>query len=343
MDILSNESSLRSLLEKQRSKRIQIVSAFAYSTASFVEKLKARGNTIEIVVGTINAFTDPDFIEAVATILPKGLWVDFRGYKSIHWKLYLIAPKTVIIGSANFTDTGLDMSRDTCVAVRNQQLYNSYCQRIEALKAADPKKVLTRQSRHFLKMLREYTTLHARSQTAKQGAEASSSTTPNSVPTLAEWLDAGNSFLPMFVWNRPTTHTEKSCAKSMVQDQAKVLSSKSPLTKKGSVGSFRHLFVSDPHESKPKLKPGTVLLTARATGAFPTFVDLDIVQRDPVSKYDYLISLPKRSTPQLFQLTAGLRKGLKVLLQKDKALSDATSLGLSQLHELVALEQLGRN
>src|SRR3546814_13962083 len=64
------------------------------------------------------------FIEDAARTLPKGLWVDFRGQRSIHWKLYLIAPKTVIIGSANLTGMGLDLTRDTCVVVKNQSLYD---------------------------------------------------------------------------------------------------------------------------------------------------------------------------------------------------------------------------
>ena len=59
MKILSCEASLRNFLLKQKHTTIQIFSAFAYSTADFVRGLKARNNSVEVIVGTINAFTDP--------------------------------------------------------------------------------------------------------------------------------------------------------------------------------------------------------------------------------------------------------------------------------------------
>src|SRR3546814_8108627 len=81
MQILSSENSLRSYLLKQHGTKLQIVSAFAYETAGVVEQLKSQSNAVELIVGTINAFTDPDFIEDAARTLPKGLWVDFRGQR----------------------------------------------------------------------------------------------------------------------------------------------------------------------------------------------------------------------------------------------------------------------
>ena len=84
MKILSCEASLRNFLLKQKHTTIQIFSAFAYSTADFVRGLKARNNSVEVIVGTINAFTDPQFIDDVASILPKGLWVDDRPTNNVH-------------------------------------------------------------------------------------------------------------------------------------------------------------------------------------------------------------------------------------------------------------------
>jgi len=94
MEILTSDSSLRSFLALQGDKHIHVVSAFAYSTAALVSEMKRRGNTVEVMVGTINSFTDPDFIDEVAQVLPRGFWIDFRGHRSIHWKLYLISPDT---------------------------------------------------------------------------------------------------------------------------------------------------------------------------------------------------------------------------------------------------------
>lgn len=45
-----------------------------------------------MVVGTINSFTSPNFIERCGSEAGSNLslWVDLRYHESVHWKLYLI-------------------------------------------------------------------------------------------------------------------------------------------------------------------------------------------------------------------------------------------------------------
>ncbi|MFA0648524.1 phospholipase D-like domain-containing protein, partial [Vibrio cyclitrophicus] len=55
---------------------------------------------------------------------------------STHWKLYLIEPNVVIIGSANFTALGVSLKRDTLVFLESEDLYNEYLTKVENLKSS---------------------------------------------------------------------------------------------------------------------------------------------------------------------------------------------------------------
>ena len=334
MKILSSEDSLRSFLLDHRNTKVQIVTAFAYSTAGLVKTLKSQGNTVEVVVGTINAFTDPDFIEEVSCFLSKGLWVDFRGPRSIHWKLYLVAPKTVIVGSANLTDTGLDLSRDTCIVLKNQALYSDYQRRVEELKVTSAE-VLRPASRKFRSTLAAYRELHERSQAAKQRAESTNSSSQAHLPTLSQWLHAGNSRLSLFIWERELTESEKRHGGAIARKAVKASGPTS--TSLATHRPYKHLFAADLIGRRPKFAAGTVVLSAKQTGGYITFVGIDVVQRHFSSQRDYYISLPKRGGhPELFQLTPVVKEGLKKLITGEE-LRDAVSLNRKQLLELASL------
>jgi len=103
--VLGRNSDLKKTLSSFSHRNIKIVTAFASGTEGIVESLLGEGNKVDIVVGTINAFTSPSFIEHCASHDDKNLsiHVDFRYESSFHWKLYLVDPNIVIVGSANFT------------------------------------------------------------------------------------------------------------------------------------------------------------------------------------------------------------------------------------------------
>lgn len=95
MDIIQGHNSLRQLLEEIKNKQVTIVTAFATKTEPLIETLLQNGNHLTLVAGTINAFTDPVFIErcrdwAAQKNSHLTFFVDFRGQKSVHWKLYLV-------------------------------------------------------------------------------------------------------------------------------------------------------------------------------------------------------------------------------------------------------------
>ena len=136
--IIKNQNAFTDYFFKVKGKKITIVSAFASETTEVVERMLASGNTVDVIVGTINSFTSPKFIEECKEIAKDNknikFSVDFRYESSVHWKLYLISPSTVIIGSANFTQTGLTFERDTCVAIQDKKLYDDYLGMVAELK-----------------------------------------------------------------------------------------------------------------------------------------------------------------------------------------------------------------
>lgn len=86
MERLDTENDLENFLLGQCERSITIVSAFASGTVGLLESIAAK-NDVEVIVGTINAFTSPKFIDEARKLLRRRLWVDFRGNSSIHWKL----------------------------------------------------------------------------------------------------------------------------------------------------------------------------------------------------------------------------------------------------------------
>lgn len=138
MKILDNKNNLKDFLLKQYGKEITMVSAFASNTEKVIQELVKQENKIKLIIGTINAFSSPVFFKKIREQIQKNegnlsLSVDFGYENSIHWKLYLIKPATVIVGSANFTDIGLKLERDTCVIIKDESLYDSYVSKIETL------------------------------------------------------------------------------------------------------------------------------------------------------------------------------------------------------------------
>jgi HKD family nuclease len=97
--ILTRTQNLRAILGEYRNTRIDIVVAFASKSEDLVDEMIKNNNKVSIIVGTINNFTDPSFIEYCQDLDKKKLdiYVDFRNNESVHWKLYLISPTTVII------------------------------------------------------------------------------------------------------------------------------------------------------------------------------------------------------------------------------------------------------
>jgi hypothetical protein len=205
MEIIQGEGSLGKFLQGIENKQVTIVTAFASKTEDTIDTLLANGNQVTLLVGTINHFTDPVFFEHCRGLAdPKNsrlkLWVDFRGQESVHWKLYLVEPDTVVIGSPNLTRTGLSMLRDTVVRLENEALCQEYQFLVAGLqRQAD---VLASTHRSFAGRLAEYQKMH-RIQMPRPPA--------NLPPGLGflDWVSRDDvQGLPIFIWERGITREE---------------------------------------------------------------------------------------------------------------------------------------
>ncbi|OAE14124.1 hypothetical protein AZH11_01995 [Pseudomonas simiae] len=223
MERLHTENDLENFLRKQCGRSVTIVSAFASGTVGLLKSIAAK-NDVEVIVGTINAFTSPTFIDQARTLLNRRLWVDFRGNTSIHWKLYLISPDTVVIGSANFTKQGVGMGRDTCIVIRNDHLYGEYLQQLEILKSES--QVLDGESPCFDDALARHREQHNRNQAALQIAHQDSRLTSqyrtSKVPDFDTWTRQGFMTIPLFIWDEDHTEEIKNEATRIVDEQYEV-------------------------------------------------------------------------------------------------------------------------
>jgi len=64
MEILDTNNNLIDYLSKLKGKKITIVTAFASGTESIIRDL-IGSNDVELIVGSINSFSSPIFIEAM--------------------------------------------------------------------------------------------------------------------------------------------------------------------------------------------------------------------------------------------------------------------------------------
>ncbi|OCG26570.1 hypothetical protein A9G11_13855 [Gilliamella sp. wkB108] len=156
MHILNNDKTLSQYLSEVKDQNIYIVSAFANGTEDIIKKLIDQNKHVELIIGTINAFSSVDFIKSCVKKAKNNekfdFYVDFRYENSVHWKLYTVSPNLIIIGSANLTIKGLSLSRDTCISVKNQVLYNDYLKKIP--------EVINSKSSDFSDKLNEYKEAH---------------------------------------------------------------------------------------------------------------------------------------------------------------------------------------
>jgi len=137
------------------------------------------------------------------------LWVDFRRQNCVHWKLYLLAPSDVIIGSPNFTGRGLATNRDIAGVVHDAEFYSGLDERIgDLLKTPRVTKFGTTA---FDREMAQYTVDFDISQQRRRASGVSGA--PGSVE---DWLsDEGNQELKLYVWTQDHPEVRKRRARRM--------------------------------------------------------------------------------------------------------------------------------
>ncbi|OCG21193.1 hypothetical protein A9G22_10240 [Gilliamella sp. App2-1] len=82
MKILSKTNELHETLKNIKDKNIRIVSAFASGTEGVIKSLAANNKSVELIIGTINAFSSIEFIKYCIKLVKTNenfkFCVDFR-------------------------------------------------------------------------------------------------------------------------------------------------------------------------------------------------------------------------------------------------------------------------
>lgn len=322
---LHNEDDLATFLRKKRKCSITIVSAFASGTTNLLKSIDAT-NCVEVILGTINAFTSPSFIDAAKALIKSRLWVDFRGNASIHWKLYLISPNTVVIGSANFTNQGVGLGQDTCVVIKNTALYNDYKQQVEMLKK--DKQVIAAGSSAFDIALERHRDLHNRNQAALQAARQASLRASEGrsvkVPSFKEWAKQGFLTIPLFVWESEHNAATKKRASKIVGEtdaNAPQLAGNPKKVTRPASKLFKDFLTQDTDGTSAPFDPGTIVLATNPRGAYMRFMQLDVVVRSTRPNRYFMIERPKTRYPKPFEITPAIKAAIVRLIER-KACSD---------------------
>lgn len=295
MKILDSSSSLDKYLMQHKQKKIYIVSAFASGTEEILSTLLDNGNTIDLIVGTINAFTSPKFIEYCAEHDSKHLkaFVDFRYQSSIHWKLYLISPNIVVIGSPNFTTMGTSLARDTCLVVNNYDIYETYVDRFKDL--LNKTNVISVKSKAFKLAFKKYCIEHDRTQAGLARSQHYS--------TLEEWFsNETNQQIQLFIWDSQHTPETKTKAEKLLEDNST----------KGDTPTLRNFFTDDTTEDELPYSQGDVVLCASRRGGHLDFYTFDRII--PNNGCHFIYSYRRGRYQRPFNLEEGLKEKLKKLV-----------------------------
>jgi hypothetical protein len=319
MKILDNENNLEMFLASIENKQVFIVTAFASGTEYLIEKLLENENKVELIIGTINAFSSPALIDFCAIHKNKKLstFVDFRYQNSIHWKLYLIEPNIVIIGSANFTTTGILLTRDTCVVIEDEGLFNSYIGRINGIKKAND--VIKTNSATFCEKFEEYRLKHQNSQNDRVRS--------NQYGTIESWLeDEYNQSIPLFIWTNYFEEGDRERADEILEHESS----------KQEDGGFNTSIFKLKHTYQKKIpyKSGDTVLSIRNTGIYPIFYTFDLIIYDKKTKKNYIYQ-KGNCTSRPFKLDETLKQKIKIKFREADISDEQCSLERSFLESLI--------
>jgi len=318
MEVLDKNKSLRDHLVNIKNKEITIVSAFGSGTERVVAEL-VKNNKVEIIVGTINSFTSPDFISYCSKIAEKQLsfFVDFRYESSIHWKLYLVHPNQVIIGSANFTGVGLDLVRDTCVVFNSRKIYDYYLMEIQLWKKNG--NLVSSIDKKFEPLFEKYKESHRQIQVGK--------TRTRSSKQCCEWLDdESNQMIPVFIWTSPHSAETKQEATEIIESFNQGQSDERERL------ALREFFTwNDEDGENLPYQEGDVVLCLSKTGSHASFYTFDKIQKNGHRYFIFCFKKDRYFRP--FNLSISVRNNLK-RLAKEWLDNEVTQLGRSELLKL---------
>lgn len=300
-EIIGVGNNLASLLKSFKSSKIDIAVAFASKTEDLIRAILDNGNKLTLTVGTINHFSDPVFINYCCDIAKKNptrfeLSVDFRADDSIHWKLYLVGPGTVIIGSTNLTMIGISMERDTAVRIHDKSLYQNYSSLLDKLRQNDF--VVKYGDAKFDSLFAEYENQHRR-------INPRSLSDPQITSDFVAWANQDKSqILPILIWDREVTPEDQKTFKEKIEP--KITSDES----EAMIGKGVHIVgVWEGKKNEQYYHSGDVILTMKYSGAHIKF-DMAYAVIYDAGRW-WLCGCSWKAIPKPFALTPELKRIIK--------------------------------
>lgn len=302
MKILNSKYNLECYLKELDGKKISIVTAFASGTESIIKGLLDSNNEIELIVGSINSFSSPKFINEIKAEVSSKLsfFMDFRYERSTHWKLYLIDPNVVIIGSANFTQVGVSLERDTLVLIKNESLYHQYSLEINKLKQT--KLVINSLNNNFEKQYKKYIEKHRKMQSSLLSASGESN--------VLTWLsEDANQSIPLFIWDRDIDPEEQKEAYSLIKDEEPTIESSK---------NFR-LLTYECNKSELLYYEGDTVISISDKGSYAKFEKIDRIRHEKGINYLYSFKNKRISKPfDIKEISVGLKRIVPSLYEKKR-------------------------
>ena len=314
MQILDTSNRLDTYLRQFHGKNLTLISAFASDTYKLLVDLIDQDNSVTLIIGSINAFTSPKFIAACKKLAGDersfSFSVDFRYENSTHWKVYLIEPDVVVIGSANLTGVGVGLARDTCIVAQDGALYSHYLAQATGLQ--NKPDVVNSASKAFEHYLEEYEARHRKVQGALQCSQTYSG--------IEEWMsDETNQTLSIFVWSKPHTSASETTAKQAYEN----------LSTENHWDDIRDFFTFESADRLCPYEAGSMVLTVRNTGAHPKFYTFDRILEQDGTCYCYVFN--KKKYPKPFNIKP-LTAGLKLLAEGWR---DVSTIGRDEIRQLM--------
>ncbi len=332
--VIGVDNNLEAFLRLAKNTRLDIAVGFASKTEALVDWILKNGNKLTLTVGTINHFSDPVFIKYCREISEKrpskfDFSVDFRGEDSLHWKIYLVAPSTVVVGSPNLTRTGLTMQRDTAVVIRNRALYEVYRTLLDKIKRSDG--VVKCSDSRFEDFLAEYEKQHRKILAKPRPAIIKKR--KNAVLGFSSWLNQDTSqILPIFIWDRDLTREERRLFREKIRP--KITASLTSAEKEAPGENLYVIGMYDGIKSKPPYESDNVILTMKSTGSYIKFELAKVVIYGAGSWW--LCGFERSRVPKPFILTSVLKKAIKEYVN-EWAQFNKTFLDSNDLRKLATL------
>ena len=303
MKILDQNHCLGDELKTYKNADIVIVSAFVSGISNHLEKLIKQNKHVSLYTGVLNGFNNPSELKQIYKLAKKNkkfdFYVNFNRKTSTHWKLYLISPSTIIIGSANYTEVGLETLRDTMLHLKNLEIYEQYKKKILA-----DKKYYNSKSVSFVAKLKEY----------KKGYKES---------YAQDIVNEVNVEIPLFVWGHDIPEKKK---KMILQKANELNKNFGENIERSQVRDFFSM-----PGNKVLYSEGERVFCVNHEGKYPSFHYFDRVFFD--DGYTYMISLkrPEQNYGRNPLKISDMVDALKKMSKNGKTIPFMNSVSLNDL------------